>query len=74
VIAVDGTHRALRDLVFKFARRLALRHASWRALVRVPGAMKPAMAMCPSYSALRRQRCERWTPGVVVGPGAVGVR
>jgi hypothetical protein len=74
-IVVDGTHRTLRVLVAKFARRLgALRLASWRALTRTPGAMKPAMAMCPSYSARRRQRRERWTPGVVVGPGAVGVR
>ena len=71
---VDGTHRSLRDLVTRFARRLALRLASWRALKRTPAGMTPAMAMCPSYSALRRQRCERWTPGVVVGPGAVGAR
>jgi len=78
-IVVDGTHRSLRVLVAKFARRLALRlgalpRASWRALKRTPAGMTPAMAMCPSYSALRRQRQQRWTPGVVVGPGAVGVR
>jgi hypothetical protein len=73
-IAVDGLHRALRVLVAKFARRLVLRLGSWRALTCMPAAMKPAVAMCPSYSALRRQRCQRWTPGVVVGPGTVGVR
>ena len=73
-IVVDGTHRSLRVLVAKFARRLALRLASWRALKRTPAGMTPAMAMCPSYSALRRQRQQRWTPGVVVGPGTVGVR
>jgi hypothetical protein len=70
-IVVRGTHRdALRDLVFQFARHLSLRLASWRALKRTPAGMTPAMAMCPSYSELRRQR---WTPGVVVGPGTVGV-
>ena len=77
--AVDLTHRSLRVLVAKFARNLAshvgaLRLAGWRALTRTPAAMKPAVAMCPSYSALRRQRHQRWTPGVVVGPGSVGVR
>jgi hypothetical protein len=76
---VDGTHRSLRILVAKFARHLAsrfgaLRLASWRALKRTPAGLAPAMAMCPSYSALRRQRRQRWTPGVVVGPGPVGER
>jgi hypothetical protein len=73
-IVVDLTHRSLRVLVAKFARRFDLRLASWRALTRTPAGMTPAMAMCPSYSALRRQRQQRWTPGVVVGPGTVGVR
>jgi hypothetical protein len=74
VILVDGTHRsALRVSIAKFARRLALCLASWRAFKRTPAGMTPAMAMCPSYSELRRQRSVRWTPGVVVGPGTVGV-
>jgi hypothetical protein len=72
-IVVDGTHRSLRASIAKFARRLHLRLASWRALKRTPAGMTPAMAMCPSYSELRRQRHQRWTPGVVVGPGTVGV-
>ena len=77
-IVVDGTHRSLRVLAYKFARHLAsclgaLRLASWRALKRTPAGLTPAMAMCPSYSAPRRQRHQRWTPGVVVGPGTVGV-
>jgi hypothetical protein len=79
VNVVDGTHRsALRVSFAKFARHLAshfeaLRLASWRALKRTPAGMTPAMAMCPIYSELRRQRQQRWTPGVVVGPGTVGV-
>ena len=67
--AVDGAHRAmLRDLVVKFVRRLSLRLASWRALKRMPAAMTPAMAMCPSYSDIRHQRS-----GVVETRGTVGV-
>jgi hypothetical protein len=78
-IVVDGTHRSLRVLVSKIAQRLALRlgalpRASWRAQTRTPAGLTPALAMCRSNSALRRQRPQRWTPGVVVGPGAVGVR
>jgi hypothetical protein len=69
-IVVDGTHRSLRVLVALLARLGVSRLTSWRG----PVSMKPAMAMCPSYSALRRQRHQRWTPGVVVGPGSVGVR
>ncbi len=75
-IAVEGTHRpALRVLVAKFARRLGLRLGSWRALSlkRMPAGMTPAVATCPSYSALRRQRQQRWMSGVVVDPGTVGV-
>jgi hypothetical protein len=76
-IAVEGTHRsALRVLVAKFARRLALRLCGWRAFAikSMPTAgMTPAMATCPSYSATRRQRHERWMSGVVVDPGTVGV-
>ncbi|MEX0610918.1 MAG: hypothetical protein WD738_23455 [Pirellulales bacterium] len=73
VIVVDGTHRALRVLIVKFARRLALRLASWRALKRMPAAMTPALATCPSYSARRQQRSQRWMPGVVETRGTVGV-
>ena len=76
--AVEGTHRAaLRNLVSKFARRLSLRLGSWRALAmkRMAAAgTTPATATCPSYSASRRQRHQRWMPGVVVDPGTVGVR
>lgn len=81
--AVEGTHRAaLRVLVAKFARRLSLRLGSWRALSikRTAGwrmtpvtAVAMVAAMCPSYSATRRQRDQRWMPGVVVDPGTVGV-
>jgi hypothetical protein len=69
-------HRsALRVLVAKFARRLRLRLGAWRALSikRMPATMTPAMATCPSYSATRRQRDQRWMSGVVVDPGTVGV-
>jgi hypothetical protein len=74
-IVVGGTHRTLRVLVANLARRLALRlgalpRANWRAL----DTAKPALAMCPSYSALRRQRDQRWMPGVVATRGTVGVR
>ncbi len=73
-IAVDGTHRsALRVLMAKYARRLSLRLAGWRALKRMP-AMTPATATCPSYSGRRFQRNEHWMSGVVVDPGTVGVR
>jgi hypothetical protein len=83
VNAVDGTHRAaLRVLVAKFARRLSLRLERWHALSmkRMAGwRMTPGTtfhvvaATCPSYSATRRQRDQRWMPGVVVDPGTVGV-
>jgi hypothetical protein len=76
-IAVEGTHRSLlRVLVAKFARRLRLRLRGWCAfsIKSMPTAgMTPAMATCPSYSATRRQRHERWMSGVVVDPGTVGV-
>ena len=73
-IAVEGTHRAgLRVLIAKFTRRLSLRLGGWRALKRMPAAM-PAIATCPSYSASRFQRDQRWVAGVVVDPGTVGVR
>ena len=73
-IAVEGTHRsALRVLVAKFTRRLSLRLGGWRAFKRMPLAMTPAMAACPSYSASRFQRETRWVAGVVVDPGTVGV-
>jgi hypothetical protein len=73
-IAVEGTHRsALRVLIAKFARRLSLRLGGWRALKRMPLAMTPAMATCPSCSGSRFQRQQRWMSGVVVDPGTVGV-
>ena len=73
-IAVEGTHRStLRVLVAKFTRRLSLRLGGWRALKRMPLAMTPAMAACPSYSGSRSQREKRWAAGVVVDPGTVGV-
>ena len=75
-IAVEGTHRStLRDLVFQFARRLSLRLASWRSLSlkRTPAGLTPATATCPSYTATRQQRHQRWMSGVVVDPGTVGV-
>jgi hypothetical protein len=75
-IAVEGTHRStLRVLVAQFARRLALRLRGWRASIkRMPAAgLAPATATCPSYSATRHQRHQRWMSGVVVDPGTVGV-
>jgi hypothetical protein len=78
--AVEGMHRAaLRGLVAKFARRLSLRLGAWRALSmkRMPAAAMatPIAATCPSYSgSCRRQRSQRWMPGVVVvDAGTVGV-
>jgi hypothetical protein len=80
VIAVEATHRTtLRSLITKLARRLSLR-GNWRSLLRTPagstaffGGMTPVAAMCPSYSASRSQRHQRWMSGVVVDPGTVGV-
>jgi hypothetical protein len=81
--AVEGTHRTLRVLVAKFARRLSLRLDSLRALSikRTAGwrttpmiALAAVAAACPSNSAMRRQRQQRWMSGVVVDPGTVGVR
>jgi hypothetical protein len=82
-VNVEGTHRAtLRVLIAEFARRLSLRLGSWRALSikRTAGwrttpatAVATVAAMCPIYSATRRQRDQRWMPGVVVDPGTVGV-
>ena len=70
--------RRCAHLVSKFVRRLSLRLGSWRALVhKAHGrrrATTPAAATCPSYSASRRQRQQRWMSGVVVDPGTVGVR
>jgi len=76
ISAVEGTHRAaLRILVAKYARRLSLCLGSWRALMlkRAAAATTPAMAMCPIDSGSRRQRDQRWLPGVVVDTGTVGV-
>jgi hypothetical protein len=73
-IAVEGTHRSvLRVLVAKFTRRLSLRLGGWHAFKRMQLAMTPAMATCPSYSGRSLQREQRWTAGVVVDPGTVGV-
>jgi hypothetical protein len=73
-IAVEGTHRStLGVLIAKLTRRLSLRLGGWRALKRMSLTMTPAMATCPSYSATRFQREQRWTAGVVVDPGTVGV-
>jgi hypothetical protein len=80
--AVEGTHRTtLRTLVAFFTRGLALRLGSWQALAIKcwPAKAALAMAACPSYSASRRQRHERWMSGVVVDSvavdrGTVGVR
>jgi hypothetical protein len=78
VNAVEGIHRAaLRALVAKFARRLSWHLGSWRALAikrMAATGTTPATATCPSYSASRRQRQQRWLLGVVVDPGTVGVR
>ena len=78
VIAVDGTHRTtLRKLVATYVRGLSLRLGDWRALALKRAAewcATPAMAVCPSNSANRRQRHQRWMSGVVVDPGTVGVR
>jgi hypothetical protein len=84
VNAVEATHRAtLRALIAKIARRLSWHLGSWQALaikrLAIAG-MTPATtvavvaATCPSYSASRRQREQRWMSGVVVDPGTVGVR
>jgi len=79
VNAVERTHRmTLRTLITKFARRLSLR-GSWCVLKRTLAGslaireMTPAPATCPSYSATRCQRHQRWMSGVVVDPGTVGV-
>ena len=75
--AVEGTHRStLRNLVAKFAHRLslrlaALRLASWRAFKRMPFAMTPVLAVCPSYSGRCQSRDQR--VGVVETRGTVGV-
>lgn len=84
VIAVAGTHRTtLRKLVAAYVRGLSLRLGNWRALAfkRASAGITatrwcptPAMAVCPSNSASRRQRHQRWMSGVVVDPGTVGVR
>ena len=78
VNAVERTHRAaLRILVSKIARRLSWQLGSWLALAieRMAAAgTTSATATCPSYSASRRQRHQRWLPGVVCDPGTVGVR
>lgn len=76
MIAVGGTHRTtLRKLVASY-RGLSLRLGDWRALVlkRATAAMVPAVAVCPSNSANRRQREQRWMSAVVVDRGPVGVR
>ena len=84
VNAVERTHQeTLRGLITKFARRLSLR-GSLRGLKRtLAGSLAighiaiskwtPAPATCPSYSATRFQRHQRWMSGVVVDPGTVGV-
>lgn len=70
--AVEGTHRSmLRHLVATIVRRLSLRLASWRALKRMPAAMTPILATCPSYTDIRQQRHQR--SGVVETRGTVGV-
>jgi hypothetical protein len=70
--AVERTHRStLRDLAVKFAHRLSLRLASWRALKRMPAMAMPVMAVCPSYSVIRQSRDQR--VGVVETRGTVGV-
>ena len=84
VNAVERTHRAaLRILVSKIARRHSWHLGSWLALVikrmaaagTTPGTTASVVgATCPSYSASRRQRQQRWLLGVVVDPGTVGVR
>jgi hypothetical protein len=71
--AVEGTHRSVLRVLAKFTRRLSLRLGGWRALKRMPLAMTPAIATCPSYSGCRFQGVQRWTAGVVVDPGTVGV-
>jgi hypothetical protein len=77
-IAVDGAHRTtLRTLVAAFVRGLSLRLGDWRALAlkRAAAATTPALAVCPSYSANRRQReNQRWMSAVVVDSGPAGVR
>lgn len=61
---------SLRDFS---ARGLSLCLIGWRVLKRLSTGTTPAMAMCPTHtSAHRRQRHERWMPGVVVDPGTVG--
>jgi hypothetical protein len=84
--AVEGTHRTLRTLIAKVARRYSMRLGSWRALSvkrtaawratpgRVPtGWVAVVPATCPSDSDARRQRRQRWMSGVVATRGAVGV-
>jgi hypothetical protein len=77
LIAVDGTHRTtLRTTVESFVRGLSLRYDAWRALVLKRAAAwcaMPAVAVCPSNSANRHQRDQRWMSAVVVDHGPVGV-
>ena len=72
-IAVECTHRTALRVLSTFTRRLSLRLGGWRVLKRMPLAMMPAIATCPSYSGSRFQRETRWVAGVVVDPGTVGV-
>lgn len=84
-IAVDGmTHRTtLRTTLESFVRGLSLRLGAWHALGLKRAAHAattatrwcpaPAMAVCPSNSANRRQRNQRWMSAVVVDRGPVGV-
>jgi hypothetical protein len=78
VIAVDGTHRTtLRKLVAAYVRGLSLRVGDWRALALKRAAAwcaTPSMAVCPSNSANRRQREQRWKSVVAATSGTVGVR
>ena len=74
--AVEGTHRTALRAVASVARRLSLRLGAWRALSmkRMPATATPTAAMCPIFSGSRRQRSQRWQPGVVVvDAGTVGV-
>lgn len=72
LIAVDGTHRTtLRNFVAS-VRGLMLCLGDWRApALKRAAALSPAVAVCPSYSANRRQRHTRWMSAVVVGNVAV---
>ena len=76
VNAVRGWHRAALHAIAIEIRGLFTCLGYWVALVlkRKPVATATALATCrTSCPSRRHQRDQRWTSGVVVDPGTVGV-